>query len=399
MRFCVLGAGVIGSVVARDLAEAEETSQVVVCDLDGALAGRVAAELGPKGAAQCVDIRDVEHTAQVLSGAAVVVNCTYHTFNLAVMDAALRARVHYVDLGGLFHGTKKQLARDAEFREAGLTAILGCGGAPGVANILARYAVDRLDTVESISIRCAGWSAAPPATGLGAPYSPPTILDEFTLDAMVYDVEDALQGGWRAAPALSGEETVDFPEPIGRQVVYRNLHSETLTLPLSFRDKGLRFCDFKQAFDPDFAAKLKFLIALGLAREQPVLVKGAPVTPRDVLLALVSAQPTPPPGEVDDLDLVRAIVRGKVGGRAVKFVVDSEAPAYKRWNVSGGTLDTAVPAALCARWIATGKMARRGVLPPEQALAPEPFMEALARYGLRFRVTREEMAPTPCQSP
>lgn len=390
MKFCVLGAGVIGSVVARDLAEAEETSQVVVCDLDGALAGRAAAGLGPKGAAQRVDIREVERTAQLLSGAAVVVNCTYHTFNLAVMDAALRARVHYVDLGGLFHGTKKQLARDAEFREAGLTAVLGCGGAPGVANVLARYAVDRLDSVDSISIRCAGWSAAAPATGLDAPYSLATILDEFTLDAMVYDAET---GGWRAEAALSGEEAVDFPAPIGRQTVYRNLHSETLTLPMSFRAKGLRFCDFKQAFDPGFAAKLRFLIALGLTGEQPVLVKGAPVTPRDMLLALVSAQPAAPPGEVDDLDLVRAVVRGKAGGRAVKFVVDSEAPAYKRWNVSGGTLDTAVPAALCARWIATGKISRRGALPPEQALAPEAFMATLARYGLRFRVATEEAIP------
>src|SRR5437870_10652976 len=94
--------------------------------------------------AEHLDARDPGSLARALEGADVVVNAADYRLNLAVMRGALTAGAHYVDLGGLFHVTLKQLELDEEFREAGLTAILGMGSAPGKTNLLAAAGARRL---------------------------------------------------------------------------------------------------------------------------------------------------------------------------------------------------------------------------------------------------------------
>src|SRR5512132_2065894 len=81
--------------------------------------------------AEHVDARDPASLSAAVEGSDVVVNAADYRLNLDVMRSALGAGAHYVDLGGLFHVTRQQLELDAEFGDAGLTAILGLGSAPG----------------------------------------------------------------------------------------------------------------------------------------------------------------------------------------------------------------------------------------------------------------------------
>ena len=90
--------------------------------------------------AEHVDARDPASLSAALEGADVVVNAADYRLNLDVMRGALGAGAHYVDLGGLFHVTRQQLELDADFRAAGLSAILGLGSAPGKTNLLAAAA-------------------------------------------------------------------------------------------------------------------------------------------------------------------------------------------------------------------------------------------------------------------
>src|SRR5438105_1983689 len=57
-----------------------------------------------------LDVRDEDATARLLEGHDAVANCVNYAFNEAIMRAALRARVPYTDLGGLYHGTMRQFA-------------------------------------------------------------------------------------------------------------------------------------------------------------------------------------------------------------------------------------------------------------------------------------------------
>ena len=62
-----------------------------------------------------VDARDAASLARALRGASVCVNCADYRLNLDVMAGALATGCHYVDLGGLFHVTRRQLELDARF--------------------------------------------------------------------------------------------------------------------------------------------------------------------------------------------------------------------------------------------------------------------------------------------
>ena len=103
MRFTVLGAGMMGCATVYDLACSKRVAEIVVGDFDLPRAEEVARKYGGgKARAEFVDVRKPEETVKLLAGSEAVLNCTQYYWNLAVMKAALEARVNYLDLGGLF---------------------------------------------------------------------------------------------------------------------------------------------------------------------------------------------------------------------------------------------------------------------------------------------------------
>jgi saccharopine dehydrogenase-like NADP-dependent oxidoreductase len=292
------------------------------------------------------------------------------------MEAALAARCHYLDLGGLFHTTRRQLRRDAAFRRAGLLAVLGIGSAPGIANVLARAAADPLLRVNAIKVYNGGADFTRYAAPLAFGFSPATVLDELTLPAMVF-----AGGRFRAVPPLSGAE--DFVFELGLQRVHFSLHSEVATLPLSYRSKGLRECFFKIAYDPALIERLKLLIDLGLADARPG-PRGVP--PREVLLECFRRLPAPP-GFIDDRDSLAVVVEGedRLGPLTVRY--DLTAGPQPRPPLSAVARDTGFPPAIVARLLLAGRIRERGVRPPEACVPVRPLLAALARRGMRARRT------------
>src|SRR5947207_12959973 len=102
--------------------------------------------------------------------------------------------------------TRTLMDMSTEVEAAGITAILGMGGTPGVTNLLARTAVDKLDRVDSIKVQLGCSDATPSTAPLVAPYSIRTILDEFTKQPQVFQ-----DGEWYPQPPLSGQEEMIFP--------------------------------------------------------------------------------------------------------------------------------------------------------------------------------------------
>ena len=231
-RFVVLGGcGAIGRVVVRDLLASRPADRVVIADFNEAAAKSLVKELRSKRASSAfADATRPAVLAKVLKGSDVVVNCTQHDFNLRVMEAARKARVHYVDLGGLFHWTLEQLKLDGAMRRAGVTAVLGGGCAPGITNVLTRFAADQLASVESVRIRVGTVDFAAKPAGFVFPYSAQTIVEEMTLAPWVF------RGGrYQEIKPRSRWERVGFPDPVGPQWTVCTRHSEVATIPLSFQ--------------------------------------------------------------------------------------------------------------------------------------------------------------------
>jgi saccharopine dehydrogenase (NAD+, L-lysine-forming) len=369
------GAGAMGRATVFDLARSGYG--VLLLDSDVAAAQRIGRRYGDaRTEVDVVDARDPRSLAARIAGVDALVNAGPYVFNLSVMEAALRAGCHYLDLGGLFHTTRKQLLLDADFRKAGLLAVLGMGSAPGIANVLARAAAEPLKRVRAIKVYNGGADFTRYEAPLAFGFSPATVLDEFTMKPMLF-----ANGRFRATEPLSGREDVLFE--LGLQKVHSSLHSEVATLPLSYRSKGIRDCFFKIAYDPTLVERLQLLIALGLTDRSPG-PRG--VAPRDVLLDCFKRLP-PPPDFVDDRDSLAIVVEGGDRTGAITIRYDLTAGPQRRPPLSAVARDTGFPPSIVARMIVEGRIRERGVLPPERCVPVKPFLAALAVRGMRAKVT------------
>ena len=386
------GGGAMGRVTVRTLAEDARVTQITVADLSEAAARRTIDWLAngrDKAASAACDVRDGDALAKLLRGADVVLNATDYPFNLDVMRAALAARVPYADLGGLFHMTRRQYELDGAFAEAGLTAVLGIGSTPGITNVLARYAADQLDTVERLDVRIGSADLRAGDAPFAPPYSIRTILDECTLEPMVFSA-----GETRAVPALSGQESIVFPAPIGPATAMYTLHSEVALFPISFGERGLKHASFKIAFPPGFLDQLRLLVDLGLASTTPIAVRGArkgqtvQIAPREALVALLQQRAGAlPAGEPDDCDVLRVVAAGERAGVPVELTEEMVVLPYSPWGIGAGDLDTGAPLAIAGILLASGAARLPGAHGAERVFDPAAFLGELARYGMHARET------------
>jgi saccharopine dehydrogenase-like NADP-dependent oxidoreductase len=384
MKIIVLGgAGKMGCIAVQDLAGDRRVGEVVIADRDLGQARTVAEIINnPKVSIQPVDVTDHHALVGLLEGADACLNATVYYFNLQVMEACLEAGVPYTDMGGLFHSTRRQLELSDRFAEAGLSAVLGMGSAPGVPNVQARYAAERLDTVETIRIY--DGIKPPPPDDVRFTYAVPTIVDELTMSPMVYR-----DGEFVACEPLSEFEDYWFTPPIGLLPMHLSLHSEIATLPVTFQDKGLKECFFKINYwgmAKETVEKIRVLADFGFAGREPVEVDGQQVVPRELLVTLMSKYVPPiseflAPPKNQPPDWTKEIVtevRGTKDGREVTYRLGT--------LTCKGALPTGVAPARTAIWLAEGRIPP-GVHPPEAVIEPEAFFKELEEREIYAQVS------------
>ena len=384
MKITVLGAaGKMAPGVIRDLAEAPEVNEIVLADLESTkqvLEQRASDWGNNKAATVFTDISDPESLRAAIRGSNALANCTIYYFNLQVMEACLAEGVHYVDMGGLFHVARKQMPLSDQWKTKDLTAVLGMGSAPGIVNVMSRYAVDRLDSVASIHIRDGIVNRAKSDTPLAIPYALGTLLDEFIMNPYIFE-----NGEWKEVRPFSGQEEIDFPPPVGTQTVYCTLHSEEATIPVTFKSKGLKNMTFKLALPKAFDEKLRFLVALGLGSKEPVQMGDIAVIPRDFLVAVTDGLPKSA-AKPDDHKVLRVDVSGQKNGQSREVRVEMICDPYTPWDMGTGPHSVGVPVGVTCRMLGSGIITQRGALPAEACVPPEPFFKLLAERNLHTAV-------------
>jgi saccharopine dehydrogenase-like NADP-dependent oxidoreductase len=229
---------------------------------------------------------------------------------------------------------------------------------------------------------------------------------------------------------------------VGRVRVGHTLHSEVATLPLFFADRGIRSVTFKVGFPADFMDKLTLLTALGLADTSPVELPSGRVVPRELLVHCITRTATTPGPEAapDDAEAIWVRVRGRRAGPSgdpalaprdhlgtpdrvlrnspgdhlgtpdrvlrnspgetaaasacVERLAECVVRPHQAWQASSGQLDTGVPPSIVAQFLANKVIDRPGVLAPEDAVPPEPFLAELATRNMEVTlVTRERSVP------
>ncbi|MDR2156303.1 MAG: saccharopine dehydrogenase NADP-binding domain-containing protein [Clostridiales Family XIII bacterium] len=285
MKAFVLGAGGQGGPCASILARDKEVTEVVLGDINPDAAARVAEKIGG-GKIKTVkaDAAKADEIAACARGADVLFDMVIPEFSPHVLRAALDIGAHYVSTAfdqpfweELIYG--RPLTLDKELKEANLTAVMGCGMAPGFINVITKHYTDRLDTVESVKLRIAKKKLG--VEEMLAPWNPGWSPRQALLDCAepAYFVEN---GKITETAPYSGLEVYDFPPPIGPAQVTHHAHEEPLTLAYSI-GKGLQYCDFKYYLSPQPAA----YVTAGLASTAPVRIGGAEIRPIDLLVKLL----------------------------------------------------------------------------------------------------------------
>jgi lysine 6-dehydrogenase len=358
LQVAILGAGgTIAPAIVRDLARSEEVESMSLLDIDHERAEGVAEEHGAgRASAATVDATDVEQLTSAIENADVLVNSASYRVNLEAMRACLDAGCHYLDLGGLYWMTLRQLELHPEFERAGLIGVLGIGSSPGKTNLMAVEALramgDEPAAVESIEVAAAGRDLGAVSDGrLRLPYALQTLLDELTLEPVVLR-----DGRPEEIAALTAGGTVDFGDPIGDSETIYTLHSELATFGHSF---GCREASFRLSLAAPLLERLKALI-------------GAP----DEDIAAAARQAAPQSSETISVHLVRA----RRGDSAV--TVRAVTRPYN--GVGGSVNSTAAPAAAAVRLMARGSIMARGVLPPERCIEPDAMFSELEARCVTF---------------
>ncbi len=375
----VLGGGRMGRVAIKDLLATSAIDEIAIGDIDVLSARKMADELGSeKVRVLKADATRPDDLTPNIRGFRVMINATWYEHNLSVMRAALKARVHYLDLGGLFHMTRRQLKLKREFGKAGLVAILGAGESPGITNMLCKHLAEEFDLVREVRIRVgARETERSDSRKIAFPFAVPTVFDEYAKRPVIY------RKGFEEVEPLSGEEVVHFPKPVGSNRCHYCLHSEVATLPRTIR--GAELVDFKLGISERIFDAIKPILDAGLDDSGPIDVKGNSISPREFAIAYLSsrAADVEPERWVAIAVEVKGIRRGRSGTVTGRIVAG---PSKKLGVKNATALLTVMGASIVAQSILEGRVEMAGVLAPEESLNPSRYFRELEERGIKLQV-------------
>lgn len=364
------GAGGVGRVAVEALTHIEVVQRVVVADLSERAATEVVSALGSeKLEPAAVDVSDPDALVALLTGAQVVLNCVgpFYRFGPPTLQAALRAGVGYVDICDDLDATRALLEMDQDAREAGITALIGMGNSPGLANIFVKLCAEELlDEVTSADI-CHIHG--------GEPSEGAAVL-KHRIHAMVHDVPLFIDREFIAVRQLdqSGApyvREVDFAG-VGTFPAYPYPHPETITLPEAFPTLR-RVTNLGVVYPLSYFEMTQDLVRAGMAAEEVVPVGDVEVAPIDVMVALLQHE-RPRLLAEDGVTGAGGCLRVDVAG-----VKDDQPHTYVCSLTSAGAgagEGTGIPAALGATLHLRGSLGDRpGVHPPEAVVPVAELLE------------------------
>jgi len=376
-RILVLGAGRVGGFMAEDLA-AEPDFEVTIADVDPESLSRLAST----GAMQTVtlDLSEAADVREIARDQDLVVGALPGDLGYRVLAAVIEAGKNCADISFF---PEDALALDEAARARGVTAVVDCGVAPGLAGIVAGYEAARLDRAERLRIDVGGLPVVRTwPFEYKAVFSPADVIEEYTRPARVKRA-----GRIETVPALSGVESIDFPE-IGTLESFITDGLRTL-LELEYADMEERTLRY-----PGHADRMRMLRDTGFFDPEPITVDGVSVSPLSLTSRLLFPQWQLSPGEVE-FTVMRIEVEGEQEGVRIRRTYELLEVTDTEHGHTSMARATGLPNTVMARLLARGDLVRPGIVTPERIGVDLPLAEQvlaeIARRGIGLAVTESPL--------
>ncbi len=376
MRISIVGAGAIGSRIAKELADREEVTEVRVCD-----AGSRALKLlhdaveSPKVRSYQADGRDESVLRPIVDGSRCIVGCAEPELNPQIASLSIEVGSHFCDLGGSGGIVDQEERLHDAARERDVWVLPNCGLAPGLISLLCLLGVEQFDEVDTVRLRVGDVPLQPePPFNFRLSVSARKLIDDYTHPAYVLREGEVIE-----VEPLSQVEEIYFPSPLGRLEAFCTAGSLN-TLTSEFRG-SVRTLDLKTVRWPGHAHQMRFLLGLGFGEKRIIDVR-THLTYNDVLVRRLQKRLG---SEHEDAVLLRACITGTNEG-AERTLIYEMVESYDRENrVSAMRRCTSIPTANIAFMLASGKLEGGGVAPPETVLPRQQFLDELRALGLGIR--------------
>jgi saccharopine dehydrogenase-like NADP-dependent oxidoreductase len=377
MKIVVLGGGLVGGPMARDLAE-DDGMTVTVVDNDSDVLHRLTTLEGGLSAIQA-DLSSPQTVAEVVSGFDMVVSAVPGFLGFETLKAVLGAGKNVVDIAFF---PEDPFDLDALAKKMGVVAVVDAGVAPGMSNLLVGHAHRLLDRTDNVLIYVGGlpevrqWPFE-----YKAGFSPIDVLEEYTRPARYVE-----NGQVVTRPALSDAEYMDFPG-VGTLEAFNTDGLRTLVHTIdapNLKEKTLRY--------PGHIEKIAILRDTGFFGTEPLDVGGTPIRPLDLTTRLLFPKWKLEPGEVD-LTVMKVIVEGEAEGGPRRYTYELFDRYDEETGVHSMARTTGYAATVTLRMLAEGLYDTPGVSPPEFIGRRQECVDFLlagqAARGVHYRMAVE----------
>ena len=386
-KVLIIGAGGVGRVVTYKCAQVPEVfSEIMLASRTKSKCDEIARDVKTKFN---IDVKTAKVDADIVPELVeliksfqpkLVINVALPYQDLTIMDACLETGVNYLDTANYEPKDeakfeyKWQWAYQDRFKNAGLSAVLGCGFDPGVTSIFTAYATKHhFDEIHCLDI--VDCNAGDHGKAFATNFNPEINIREITQKGKYYE-----NGQWVETEPHEIHKPLNYPN-IGPKESYLIYHEELESLVKNY--PTLKRARFWMTFGEEYLTHLRVIQNIGMAGIEPVNFEGKEIVPLQFLKVVL-----PDPGELGENYVgetsIGCRIRGvKDGSEKTYYIYNNcgHKDAYDETGAQGVSFTTGVPAMIGAMMVLTGKWSGAGVFNVEE-FNPDPFLEALGEYGL-----------------
>lgn len=372
MRVVVLGGGLVGGVMAKDLAK-DRHIEVTVADRDEGVLNRIAEKHPIKGIK--ADLSDSKIIGDIVKDFDLVIGAVPGFLGYNMLKTVIEAGKNISDIS---FAPEDFMELDGLAKEKGVTAVVDCGVAPGMSNMIVGYATSLLDEPERCLIMVGGLPVVREwPYEYKIVFSAIDVIDEYLRPSRLVE-----NGNVVIRPALSDLELVDLPG-VGTLEAFNTdgLRSLAYTMNIpDMKEKTLRF--------PGHVDRMKMLRETGFFSYDTINVKGVEIRPIDVTANLLFPKWKLKEGE-REFTVMRIEVEGKKDGKRILYRYDLLDYFDDETKTTSMARTTGFPCAVMGRLIANGVYNQKGIIPPElignNHMVFNTVMDELKARGVIFK--------------